>query len=150
MTITGLIDPESCPFYYTYSERQCFLNCTGSTRARWNWGQTNCRQILQGTVVSKKTRSPIFDTLGGQVPWYLSYCSVAVIKYLYKYTYVFVFSEGLSTLWWGRPDGGKGVLTGQGRHGGRSKPVWSQCLCIREAESEGKWSLARKPQGLPQ
>lgn len=88
LTLTGLIDPEVllCPFHYTYSERQCFLNCTGSTRAEWDRGQTNRRQILQGTVVSKKARSPVFDTLGGQVPWYLSYCSVAVIKYLDKYT----------------------------------------------------------------
>lgn len=41
MTITGLIDPEVlfCPFYYTYSERQCFLNCTGSTRAKWDGGR---------------------------------------------------------------------------------------------------------------
>lgn len=102
---------------------------------RTGWGQTNYRQILQRTVVSKKARSPVFDTLGGQVPWYLPYCFVAMIKYLDKiHSRVCNFRGIIFSEWRGKPDGGKEALAGQGRHGGRSKPVWSQCLCIREAE----------------
>lgn len=105
---------------------------------------TNYRQILQRTVVSKKARSPVFDTLGGQVPWYLCYCFVAMIKYLDKiHLRVCIFRGIIFSEWWGKPDGGKEGMVAGASLSGHSASAFGK-------QSKGKWSLARKPQGLPQ